>query len=50
MGKDYMVVLLDTNISHLRRSHISYSPITHGHRFAPTMGYEHVAPLVLFDF
>jgi len=48
MGKDYMVVLRDTNIPHLRRSRVSSSLSTHGHRFAPTMGYGHGAPPVLF--
>ena len=50
MGKDYMVVLRDTNIPHLRCSRVSCLPFTHGHRCAATMGYGDVAPPVLFAF
>jgi hypothetical protein len=35
------------DISHLQCSHFSCSLITHGHRCAVTIGYGHVAPLVL---
>ena len=51
MGKDYMVVLQDTNIPHLRSSRVSYPLFTHGHRYAAAMGYGYDAPPVLYgDF